>query len=68
MEPRFVNYRVENAVNAQLLARKLISICLQCPKPGHDDLAEWCQGVKEMIPEPPPTRPGLGQTRDSGMA
>lgn len=54
MEPRFVNYRVENAINAQLLARKLISTCLQRPKPGHSDLAEWCQGLQEMIPEPPP--------------
>jgi hypothetical protein len=53
MEPRFVNYRLENAQNAQLLARKLIAVCLRCPKPEHEDLAEWCQGLRESVPDSP---------------
>lgn len=54
MEPRFVKFRVENAVNAQLLARTLVKICLARPKPRHGALVEWCDGVKDSIPEPPP--------------
>lgn len=54
MEPRFVNYRVENAINAQLLARKLIWSCLRSPKPEHADLATWCEAAKDLVAEPPP--------------
>lgn len=54
MEPRFVNYRVENAINAQLRARRLIWSCLRSPKPKHADLATWCEELKDLVPEPPP--------------
>lgn len=54
MEPRFVRYRAENAVNAQLLARKLVEICLAKPRPKYAALVEWGEGVRDTIPEPPP--------------
>jgi len=55
MEPRFVEYTVENAVNAQLLARRLIWACLQAPKREHIDLAAWCEALKDSVAEPPPS-------------
>jgi hypothetical protein len=54
IEPRFVSYRAENATNAQLLARKLIAVCLRNPKPKHADLVAWCEPLKDLVPEPPP--------------
>lgn len=54
MEPRFIKFRAENAVNAQLLARKLVHVCLAKPRSKYAALVEWCGGVKDSIPEPPP--------------
>ena len=56
MEPRFVQFRAENAINAQMLARKLIAVCLRKPKARHTDLAAWCEPIKDLVPEPPPRR------------
>src|SRR5262249_4108690 len=53
MEPKYVNFRAENAVNGQLLARRVIWICLRMPKPEHPELAEWCEGLRESVAEPP---------------
>ncbi len=63
MEPRFVNYRAENAVNAQLLARKLIAVCLRKPKARYPALVAWCEPLKDVVPEPPP-RPEWDITSD----
>ncbi|MGH3130042.1 MAG: hypothetical protein ACRDNX_04425 [Gaiellaceae bacterium] len=52
MEPRFVNYRAEHAVNALLLARKVIAFCLRKPKPKYVDLVAWCEPLKDLVPEP----------------
>ncbi len=54
MEPRFVNYRAENAVNAQLLARKLVALCVRTPKPRYAGLVAWCETLREAVPVPPP--------------
>lgn len=54
MEPRFVQFRAENAINAQMLARKLIAVCLRKPKARHADLAAWCEPIKDLVPEPSP--------------
>lgn len=54
MDPHFINYGAENAVKAQLLARKLIWVCLRKPKPQHTALAEWCEALKDRVTEPPP--------------
>jgi hypothetical protein len=54
MEPRFVKYRAENADNAQLLARKLIYLCLRKPKTKYANLVSWCEALKYLVPEPPP--------------
>jgi hypothetical protein len=62
METRFINYRVENANNAQLLAHKLIHVCLRNPKPTYTDLAEWCEALKAWVPEPPPLPSEDGST------
>lgn len=53
MEPKYVNFRAENAVNAQLLVRRLIWDCLRNPKPEHVDLVEWCEGLRDAVPQPP---------------
>jgi hypothetical protein len=54
MEPRFVKYRAENAVNAQLLARRLIALCLRKPKARYPALVAWCELLRDVVPEPPP--------------
>lgn len=54
MEPRFVHYGVENAINAQFLARKLIAVCLRNPKRKYSELVTWCDALKDSVPEPPP--------------
>ena len=54
MEPRFVRFRAENAINAQLLARKLIAECVRNPKQKYPALVAWCEPLKDMVPEPPP--------------
>jgi hypothetical protein len=53
MEPRFVKFRAENAVNAQLLARSIIFACLRKPKSRYGDLVAWCESIKDVVPEPP---------------
>jgi len=63
MEPRFVKYRAENAVNAQLLARKLIAVCVRNPKARYPALVAWCEPLKDVVPEPPP-RPEWEATND----
>jgi cold shock CspA family protein len=50
MEPRFVNYRVENAGNAHAIAQKLIAICLRSPKAEYPDLVEWCSELQDSVP------------------
>jgi hypothetical protein len=54
MEPRFVIFRAENAINAQLFARKLIAECVRKPKKKYPKLVEWCEPLKNLVPEPPP--------------
>jgi hypothetical protein len=54
MEPRFVNYRAENAVNAQLLARKLAFLCVRTPRASYPALSAWCESLREVVPEPEP--------------
>jgi hypothetical protein len=54
IDPRFVNYRAENAVNAHRLAHKLIHVCLRQPKAKHAALVEWCEAVRGTVDEPPP--------------
>lgn len=54
MEPRFVHFRAENALNGQTFARNLISYCLRSPKDKYNDLAEWCESWKDRVPPPPP--------------
>jgi len=63
MEPRFVNYGAENAVNAQLLARKLVAVCVRTPRPRNPALVAWCEALKEAVPVPPP-RPEWEVTSD----
>lgn len=63
MEPRFVLYRAENAVNAQLLVRKLIAVCVRKPKARYPALVAWCEPLKDVVPEPPP-RPEWDATGD----
>jgi hypothetical protein len=54
MEPRFVMFRAENAINAQLFARKLIAECVRKPKKKYPKLVEWCEPLKDVVPEPQP--------------
>jgi len=63
MELRFVHYRAENAVNAQLLARKLIALCVRTPRARYPALVSWCEALKEAIPVPSP-RPEWEVTSD----
>jgi hypothetical protein len=58
MEPRYVSYCAENAVNAQLLARTLIAICVRNPKPKHPELVKWCEPLVDAVPKPHRRRPG----------
>lgn len=53
MEPKYVNFRAENAVNAQLLIRRVIWDCLRNPKTEHADLVKWCEGLRDAVPRPP---------------
>jgi hypothetical protein len=52
MEPRFVIFRAENAVNAQLFARRLIYVCIHKPKKKYPALVAWCEPLKDVVPEP----------------
>lgn len=54
MEPRLVHFRAENALNAQAFARNLISYCLRSPRPTLKDLADWCKGLQDQVPQSPP--------------
>jgi hypothetical protein len=54
MEPRFVHFRAENALNAQALVQKMIRECMHRPKPKHAALVKWCDDFKELVPEPDP--------------
>jgi hypothetical protein len=54
MEPRFVHFRAENAVNAEALAHRVIYQCLRRPKPEHTDLVAWCEATKGLVEEPGP--------------
>ena len=54
MEPRFVNYRAENAVNAQLLVRKLVFLCVRTPRASYPALSAWCETLRDVVPEPEP--------------
>jgi hypothetical protein len=54
MEPRFMPFRADNAIKAQMLARKLIAVCLRKPRARHADLVVWCEPIKDLVPEPPP--------------
>lgn len=53
MEARFVIFRAENAVNAQLFARKLIYVCLRRPKRRYPALVARCDPLKDVVLEPP---------------
>lgn len=63
MEPRFVMFRAENAINAQFFARKLIAECVRKPKKTYAKLVEWCEPLKDVVPEPP-GRPEWDDTND----
>ena len=54
MEPRFVRFRAENAINAQRFAWRLIAVCVRKPKETFQELVAWCEPLKEVVPEPPP--------------
>jgi hypothetical protein len=54
MEPRFVKFRAENAVNAQLLARKLVAVSVRTPRARYPALVAWCEALKQAVPAPPP--------------
>lgn len=54
MEPRFVHFRAENAINAQALAQRLIYVCMRSPKPQYADLVAWCENFKHLLGEPEP--------------
>lgn len=66
MEPRFVRFRAENAINAQLLARKLIAVCVRKPKKKYPALVAWCEPLKDAVPEPPP-RPEWDQNGETAV-
>ncbi len=53
MEPRFVIFRAENAVNAQLFARRMIYVCVHKPKRKYPKLVAWCEPLKDVVLEPP---------------
>ena len=55
MEPRFVWYRLENAIIARIFAERLIWVCLNNPKPEHEELTRWCGevGRASCPPDPP---------------
>ncbi len=52
MEPRFVYYRAENAVNSQVLIQKMIHVCIGVPKSRYPELVEWCEAMEELVAEP----------------
>lgn len=54
MDPRFVRFRAENAINAQFLAQHLIARCVRKPKARYANLVSWCEPLVELVPEPPP--------------
>jgi hypothetical protein len=66
MHPRFVNYRAENAINAHLLARRVIWFCINKPQARYPELVEWCGQWQERVSEPPPRPSGLGCRTRSG--
>lgn len=43
IEPRLINSRAENAINAQIFALKVIWLCLHKPKKGLASLTSWCE-------------------------
>jgi hypothetical protein len=47
MEPRFVQFRAENAINAHLLARRLVAVCVRKPKARYPDLVKWCEPLPD---------------------
>lgn len=54
MEPRFVRFRAENAINAQRFASKLIALCVRQPSEKYPGLVEWSKPLPEVVPDPPP--------------
>jgi hypothetical protein len=54
MEPRFVMFRAENAINAHLFAWKLIAECVRRPKKRYPKLVEWCEPLRDVVAEPQP--------------
>jgi hypothetical protein len=54
MEPRFVHFRAENAVNAPVVVQRVVYECMRCPKPEHAELVAWCEATKELVGEPEP--------------
>jgi hypothetical protein len=65
MEPRFVRFRAENAISAQLIARKLIAVCVRNPKKKYPTLVAWCEPLVEIIPEPAPRPEGEGGSNET---
>jgi hypothetical protein len=63
MEPRFVMFRAENAVNAQLFARRLTYVCVHKPKRKYPRLVAWCEPLKDALVNPP-LRPEWGSGSD----
>jgi hypothetical protein len=61
VDPRFVAFRVENADTALVIAHRMISFCLNNPKPEHGQLVEWTVPALDLLeplgPVSPQTRP-----------
>lgn len=53
MEPRFVTFRAENAVNAQIFAWQVIWLCLHKPEEDLTSLKSWCEQLRDAVDEPP---------------
>jgi hypothetical protein len=65
MEPRFVHFRAENAINAQFLAQLMIHRCMHAPRPEQASLVEWCEAFKHTVPEPEPVPAWVDHSSDS---
>lgn len=52
VDPRFLWFRMENAITALRIAHQLIWFCLNRPKPQHSALTEWTKAALTLITEP----------------
>ncbi len=50
LDPRLVWYRIENADTALLIAHRIVSFCLDNPKPQHTELVGWTKAASKLLP------------------